>query len=170
MNKQLIFCLETNKKANTDWIYINEYLKMKYGHYNNIKFTPEYMGSKQRYNSNAVIKRLRDKRKMYPGKSYVLMCIDTDNLNSNQTQKKEYEKIKTYCKEKDYFLIWFHIDIEDVFQGHKVDNKQKVKEASNFQKHKMIKNLDLSVFEKNKESQHGSNLGLVLEEILGTHL
>ena len=167
MNKQLIFCLETNRKANTDWIYIQELLRKEYPPNASVKFTPVYMGSKQKYNSKGVKRDIKEKVSMYPGESYILMCIDTDNFASNPIQRREFDGIEKYCEENHYHLIWFNIDIEDVFQGHRIDSKSKVAEAAKFQRNKLIEKIDLSLFKKNKASIHGSNLCNILKDILG---
>ena len=87
----------------------------------NAKFTPVYMGSKQRYNSNDVKRDIKEKVSMYPGQSYILMCIDTDQFTSNPVQQREFDEIRKFCEENQYYLVWFHVDIEDVFQGHRID-------------------------------------------------
>jgi hypothetical protein len=165
MSKQLIFCLETNKKANTDWIYIKALLDRVYSPDNNVKYTPICMGSKQRYNARETKNSIKESVSMYPGDSYVLMCIDTDKLTSDPVQKKEFEEIKAYCDSNHYSLVWFNIDIEDVFQGHRVEASSKVKEAANYQRSHKINELDLSLFQKKAETQHGSNLMIALETI-----
>lgn len=170
MSKQLIFCLETNRSANTDWIYIQELLKRLYGVRTDVKYTPVYMGSKQKYRSPAIKKEINQKKRMFLGESYMLLCIDTDKINSDSVQKREFEDIKLYCRDNNYKIVWFNADIEDVFLGHKVDAKSKVKEAAKYQKNGLVSKLDVSVMERNIETQHGSNLVKVLKVILGEYM
>lgn len=52
---QVILCMETNKRAATDYIYINETIKRFYNCNNKIKISPVYMNNKTRYNSKDVL-------------------------------------------------------------------------------------------------------------------
>ena len=166
MGKQLIFCVETNSKAKTDWIYIQELIKAYFKIDNDIKLTPVFMGSKQKYNSNKVKKEISDNIKMYSGESEVILCIDTDQLNQNPTQVKEFENIKNYAKDKDYHFVWFNSDIESVFLGRTVTNERKVIEAGNFQRNNGISKVDLNLLKKTTENGKGSNIMNVLSKLL----
>lgn len=41
----MIFCLETNKRAGTDYIYIKEIINYLYQISNQVKISPIYMGT-----------------------------------------------------------------------------------------------------------------------------
>lgn len=166
MSKQLIFCVETNSKALTDSIYINEYVREYYLINNDIKITFIKMASKQKYKSKDVCASIKKCISMFQGESFILMCIDTDNINSNQVQKKEFYDIQKYCDNNGYHIIWFNLDIEDVFYGHRVEKKDKTKEAAKFRSRHLIKNVKEVDFKKKIETQHGSNLAIILDEIL----
>ncbi len=96
----------------------------------------------------------------------LIFCVETNNINSNQVQKREFYDIKKYCQDKGYSLVWFNLGIEDVFYGHRVEKKDKTKEAAKFRSRHLIKNVKEVDFKKKKETQHGSNLALVLDELL----
>lgn len=52
---QLILCMETTKKADTDGIYITEVIRHIYQLNNQIKISRIYMGSKNKYNARSVL-------------------------------------------------------------------------------------------------------------------
>ncbi len=166
MSKQLIFCVETNSKALTDSIYINEYVREFYLINNDIKITFVKMASKQKYKSKDVCANIKKSESMFKGDSFVLMCVDTDNINSNQVQKKEFYDIQKYCEDNGYRMIWFNLDIEDVFYGHRIEKKDKTKEAGKFRNKHLIEKIKEVDFKKRIETQHGSNLALILDELL----
>lgn len=166
MGKQLIFCVETNKSANTDWIYIQEVIKEYFIIDNEIKLTPVYMDSKQKYNSNKIKKEIKEYIRMYPGESEVLLCIDTDQMNTNPTQAKEFEEIQKYVEQNKYHLVWFSSVIEEVFLGKKVSDDQKVIEAGKFQRNKQISKVDINLLKRTSPNGKGSNIMNVLTELL----
>ena len=85
---QLIFCVETNKRADTDSIYINEMIHYLYNIDNKVKISKVYMGSKTKYKSKEIIKGINNKKEMYKlGDSIVIYCIDTDQYEMNQEHK-----------------------------------------------------------------------------------
>ena len=53
---QLILCVETNKKADTDSKYIFETIRYYYNVDNSVKLSKIYMGTKTKYNSKEVLK------------------------------------------------------------------------------------------------------------------
>lgn len=60
---QMILCLETNKKANTDYIYIKETIDFLYQKNNQIKISPLYMSTKTKYKSGDIIREIAKKKK-----------------------------------------------------------------------------------------------------------
>lgn len=62
---QMIFCLETNKRANTDYIYLKETINHMYQLSNQIKLSPVYMGTKTKYQSKDVLKEIIHKIKAF---------------------------------------------------------------------------------------------------------
>lgn len=78
---QVILCMETNKRAATDYIYINETIKQFYScnSNNKIKISPVYMNNKTRYNSKDVINEIQRLSKDYAGDTKVIYrkgCLD----------------------------------------------------------------------------------------------
>lgn len=109
MAQQLIFCLETDKKARTDKVYVMETIRRFYGSLSNrIKISYIYLGGKSKYNSQSVEKEIKEKGNQYQpnGPSYVIYCIDTDQFENNPAQYNQNKQIETYCQRKGYDLIY----------------------------------------------------------------
>lgn len=136
MGLQLIFCVETNKRAETDWVYIDETIKAKYKLSNQIKVSKINMETKSRYDARKVLGEIGKQSKRYKeyahGESKVIYCVDTDAYESNYEHKKELDDIKKFCEKNNYDLVWFCHDVEEVFLGKHVESSQKVKEAGAF--------------------------------------
>ena len=60
---QMIFCVETNKKADTDSIYLMDAIRHLYIINNQVKISKVYMGSKSKYKSKSVLKEISEKTK-----------------------------------------------------------------------------------------------------------
>lgn len=164
---QMIFCVETNKKADTDSIYITDTIKHWYKITNQIKINKVYMNTKTRYNSKDVIKEINQWIKKFTiGETKVIYCIDTDQYERNAEHAKELDKISQYCKENGYDLIWFCHDVEEVFLGQKVSDSQKVREAENFRKKKKIEDIPIEKLSCNEKRVCVSNILTVLDKYL----
>ncbi len=164
---QMILCVETNKKADTDSIYITDTIKHWYKITNQIRISKVYMNTKTRYNSKDVIKEINQWiNKFIIGESKVIYCIDTDQYERNAEHAKELDKISQYCKENGYDLIWFCHDVEEVFLGQKVSDSQKVREAENFRKKKKIEDIPIEKLSCNEKRVCVSNILNVLDKYL----
>lgn len=134
MGIQLLFCVETNNTANTDWIYINKTIRHYY------KLTPAVslkripMDGKSNYRSASVRTKIEDYTSKYSrnGRTVVFYCIDTDNFDIDPVRKKEFETIQDYCQKNDHEFIWFCRDIEEVYWGERVKSNTKTQMAAKF--------------------------------------
>lgn len=161
-NKQYIFCLETNKKANTDWLYIRKILD----HLNSSKqvfdkYTPLYMNGKNNYNSRFLIKNIKDSKNMYNGESVVIYCIDLDDYNIDYKTKEFIEAVERYCDDNGYSLIYFCRNIEEVFLGKIVSKEEKVKYAIRFSKQGLIDGELLKRLNSNTKALRTSNFIMI---------
>lgn len=164
---QLIMCVETNKRADTDSSYINEAIYHIYNIDNKVKLSKVYMGAKMKYKSKEVLKEIDNKKNMFHlGKSIVIYCIDTDWYEINQEHKSDFDKIEKYCLSNNYELIWFCHDVEEVFLGNKVADSEKVKQAANFKNNNGIKNIRIDLLQKSEKNARTSNMLLVLDKYL----
>lgn len=167
MGLQLIFCVETNKGAETDWVYIDETIKAKYKLSNQISLKKICMETKSKYNSRKVFKEIEEKTRRYThGKTKVIYCIDTDAYESNYEQKQEFEDVKRFCAINGYDLIWFCHDVEEVFLGKQVENSQKVKEAGAFRNGRKIGNISDARLSAIGLGAKSSNILRVLDKYL----
>ncbi len=164
---QLILCMETTKKADTDGIYITEVIRHMYQLNNQIKISRIYMGSKNKYNARNVLLEIKDKTDSYiSGETKVIYCIDTDNYEKDPKHAAELTQITQFCEHHDYDLIWFCHDVEDVFLGEKISDSHKVSEAGAFRRNERIKKIPhdkLSCCDKNV---HTSNILNILDKYL----
>lgn len=164
---QMIFCVETNKKADTDSVYITETIKHLYEINNQVKINKVYMGTKTKYKSKDVLKEIEKKTKAFTiGETKVIYCIDTDEFEKNIEHERELTEISRFCKDNGYELIWFCHDIEDVFLGERISDSQKVKEAGIFRKKRKIEEADLYKLSSSIKRAHTSNLVCILDKYL----
>lgn len=167
MDKQLLFCVETNKRANTDYIYIKETLDFYYEYDNHkVSIKPIYMRTKTKYNSKVVQKEIADKRKAFKGETIVIYCIDTDCIDKEYEVKALFDNINNYCKVNNYELAWFCIDVEDVYLGKQVSDKQKVNEAAKFRNNKTISSVPIEHLNSNKCKRRYSNILSIIDQYL----
>ena len=164
---QLILCVETNKKADTDSKYIFETIRYYYNVDNSVKLSKIYMGTKTKYNSKEVLKEIKQKKSMFSlGSSMVIYCIDTDQYEKNPNHKKEYDEIQKYCEHENYEMIWFCHDVEEVFIGYKVSDSDKTKKAAEFVKKNIVKNVNYKKLSSDKLIKNTSNMLLVFDKYL----
>ena len=95
---QMIFCVETNRKAEADSIYITETIRYWYELNNQTKISKIYMNTKSKYNSKDVLKEINKKSRDYTfGETRVIYCIDTDQYEKNIEHAKEFENINFFA-------------------------------------------------------------------------
>ena len=166
MRLQLIFCVETNRQADTDWVYISEAIHVRYNIPPQISLNKIYMETKSKYDSRKVLGEIDKRTKCYNGKTQVIYCIDTDAYESNFEQKKEFEAIKGFCEKHNYELVWFCHNVEEVFLGRRVENSQKKKEAGTFRSSKGIEHVSEEKLSATEVRNKGSNIFGILDQYL----
>lgn len=161
---QMIFCLETNKRAGTDYIYIKEILSNLYQMNNHVKISPIYMGTKTKYQSKDILRDIRQKTKEYiHGETKVIYCIDTDEYERVSEDANAFRDIRQFCEEREYELIWFCHDVEEVFVGQSISDSQKVKVAKAFRNNKDIEKLSRERLSEKGPKSCASNILRVLD-------
>lgn len=167
MALQMIFCVETNKKADMDSIYISETLKSIYEIDNKVKINKVYLEKKSKYNAKDVSREIESKIKAFTiGETKVIYCIDTDAYEANYEHKRELEDIAHFCQDKGYELVWFCHDVEEVYLGKKVSDSQKVSEAATFRRKKSIENIHIDKLSSNVMRKGASNILKILDKYL----
>lgn len=164
---QIIFCVETNKKADTDGIYISEIIRHLYQLNNQIKLSKVYMNTKSKYRSKDVLREITTKTKAFTiGETKVIYCIDTDAYEKDINHKTELNEITRFCGQNGYDLIWFCHNVEDVFLGKLIPDSQKVQEAAAFRRKQRIKEICPAQLSTDIKRVHTSNILLVLDKYL----
>lgn len=164
---QMILCLETNSRANTDYIYIKEAMDFLYRKSNQIKISPVYMDGKTKYQSKRVLGEIRNKTKAFiAGETKVIYCIDTDEFEKNTEHANAFRDIQKFCEANGYDLIWFCHDVEEVFQGRQIPDSLKVKEAGAYRRKREIEKLPVEKLSEETRRSHTSNLLCILDKYL----
>ena len=169
MGLQLIFAVETNKKCNSDWIYIKDTIEY-FSSYERtqVKFSVVYMDGKGNYNSKKKEKEIKSLASQYSStsntnRSRVIYCFDCDDYDSKMDDLKFLEEAKKYCDEHEYDFVWFCKDVEQVYIGKKVDDSQKKKEAATFKAKKQINSIDSKKLLMKNYRNNTSNIMNVLD-------
>lgn len=168
MGLQLIFVVETDKKCNSDWMYIKDTVEYFYEYERTqIKFSQVYMGGKWKYTKtekeiNKLITQYKSSAK--DNQSAVIFCFDCDNYDVEQEDAQFLKASKKYCDEKGYEFVWFCKDIERVYLGKKVNDKEKKSKASNFKEKGLIANVNLNRLSVDSYRANSSNIMCILDK------
>lgn len=146
MGLQLIFVVETNKKCNSDWIYIKDTIEHFYKYDKaHVKFTPVYMDGRGKYEKKE--KEIKNWIKQYASmtktnQTKVIYCFDCDDYDVKAEDLAFLDKVQNYCNTKGYDFVWFCKDIECVYIGEKVADSNKKSKAAMFKEKKLIEKVD----------------------------
>lgn len=168
MSKQILFCVETNSKSETDLVYIRETISNYYDLGNSIRIRFIFFEGKGNYKKKDILKKIADQTKQYKaiGPTHVIYCIDTDRYDADPAQMRELNEIKHYCEQQGYDLIWFCRDVEDVYWGKQIHKDEKTKAAAKFRSSKRIKSIADQNLRCEDYSRHRSNILQVLDRYL----
>lgn len=169
MGLQLILCVETNKKTQSDYIYIKETIEHFYKYDSTqVKISPVYMDGKTHYKEKQ--KDINNLIKKYGSvsscnKSIVIYFFDCDNYDTKKEDEIFLKKVQEYCKANGYYFGWFCKDIERVYIGKKVTDKQKGKEAVSFKRTKQINHISKDKLTRKHFVNNTSNICYLLDQI-----
>lgn len=163
MSRQILLCVETNKKARTDYKYIVATIKKYYIDDRKIIQRPIFLDSKTKYNAKDKVREINKAKKEFPGETNVIYFIDVDDYNKSAEAKTLFDTIEKYCKEHGYKLVFFNMDVEDVYLGAQVHKDEKVKKAEEFTRKKLIENVTEAQLRSNSFKQHTSNILNILD-------
>ncbi len=172
MGKQLIFCVETNKNNQSDWIYIKEILGEFYQNNNvSVKYSKVFLDGKGNYNATRVNNEKKQLISQYKAassdnESIVLYVFDTDDFDSKSEDQEFWDRIETYCKQNDYRLVFFCKDIERVLINEKIETHQKKKRAEQFKRYSTIKSVDVNKLNSEIIKYNSSNILIILDDYL----
>jgi len=170
---QLIFCVETNSKCKSDFVYIRNTIDHFYDYDRaHVQFRPVYMDGKGNYNTRKTDRKIKElsvpfERASKNNESYTLFCFDCDDYDANPSDSRFLNDAYSFCKKKDnYRFVWFCKDVEDVYLGRRIENHQKKKEAEEYARKGLIKTLNINHLNFTSYLPHRSNLCVVLDEFL----
>ena len=164
MNKQILFCVETTKQANTDYQYIRETILHFYTENKKNIYRPIYMESKSRYNSNTVLKEIRRKQKVFKGETHVIYFIDTDDYDISPEANQELDQIRSFCAKNSYDFVFFCKDVEDVYYGRRIPATSKVQTVEQFKRRHSIRTINAIQLQSEKYKHHYSNIMTILDK------
>ncbi|MCM1302953.1 MAG: hypothetical protein NC306_02375 [Butyrivibrio sp.] len=125
------------------------------------------MNTKSRYASRDVEKEIDQKTRDFThGDTRVIYCIDTDQYERNMEHAAEFNDISQFCAGKNYDLIWFCHDVEEVFLGKRISDSEKVSEASSFRRKKKIEEIPGDKLSCKEKRMCTSNILSVLDKYL----
>lgn len=168
MRKQILFCIETKKKAKTDKIYIDETIDRFYHLGSDIRKRFIYLDGKGNYNKPKVENEITLQTKKFgmDNPTIVIYCLDTDKHDSDPVQANELESVIKYCKAKGYEFVWFCRDVEDVYWGEQIPDSEKTQRAAQFKKGRKISEIKESNLRNNRKTRHKSNIMTILDKHL----
>ena len=143
MSRQILFCVESNNKARTDYQYIEETLKRFYKVDRKIRYRAIYLGSKTKYNAKDKVREINKNIKTFIGETTVIYFIDVDDYDTSYDTKKLYD---------------------DIEMGNSVKDKEKVSKVAEFKRKKMIENVDEFMLRMDYHKRHCSNILKVLDK------
>lgn len=167
---QIILICECDSKSRSDYHYIKATIDKNYDlREKNIKLSPIYLAGKGNWNKKE--RQINDYRSKYrsTGGTKVIFCLDYDDPKKTNNSIAKNNEIEKYCEQKDYELVWFNGNIEQVFLGRDIRKSEKVKEAEKFLSSRKIKTFDTNKLSINKITLKikGSNLLVVLDKLIG---
>lgn len=167
MNLQLVLCVEANRKAKTDNIYIKQTISRFYNIGNNVRLTFINMGGKSNFKAPDVKRQVKQYCQDYKiGATVVLYCIDLDNYETDAEQVSLNKGVTEFAQRNNHEIIWFCRDIEEVYLGRRVDKSEKTKLALEFARKGNIQFVEADKLEHGKESKGTSNILVVLDKYL----
>lgn len=168
MGKQLLFCVEADRQSKTDWVYIHDTIDWFYKITNDISIKPIFMGGKTNYRRDKVKRQIREHINAYRknGRTFVIYCIDTDELSADPDRAREFSEIQKYCEKNECGFIWFCRNIEEVFWGKEVERSEKLEYAKRFRNNSKISEVKESNLNRQQQVNCTSNILDILNQIL----
>lgn len=171
MGLQLIFVVETDKKCKSDWVYIKDTIDSFFTYDTaQIKLSPVYLNGKGNYRTKEKEISLLESQYRSTSRnnsSQVIMCLDCDDYDIKPEDMEFLNSAKQYCMGKGWDFVWFCKDVERVYIGKKVPDKEKKEEAAKFKAKKCIELVEKSSLTSDAYIQNTSNIINVIKKYLG---
>ena len=156
---QLIIVMETRSSNKSDYMYIKSTIDYYYKP-RTFGITKLYAETKSKLiTQDAKIESIKAKTDR---NVIVILCADYD-------REEELNKIiVTYCNANHYELVWMNPNIEEVYWGKHVDDKDKEREAIKFQqkKNKLLPTLTNISSQEPLNKKKTSNILIILDKYL----
>lgn len=126
-----------------------------------------YMNGKGNYKNKEKDIRSLSKQYQSAGKgnqSKVMLCFDCDEYEKDMYDQQFLNDVRQYCRSMNYEFVWFCKDIESVYLGRSVEDKQKKKESAIFKAQNGIKHVDVNKLLVKNYRMNSSNLMCVLDK------
>lgn len=168
MGSQFVFVVETNKKCQSDWMYIKDTIEHFYTFDGTqVKLSTVYMDGRGNYKKKekdiqSLISQYKASSKK--NQSKVIYCFDCDNFDMNAEDENFLKNAKQYCEENGYEFVWFCRDIEQVYIGKQVEKSQKRTEAATFKAKKLITNMNADKLLKKNYCVSASNFMNIMDQ------
>lgn len=133
MGAQFIFVVEADEKCRSDWNYIKATIERFYTYDPaHVKLKPVYMAGKNNYRNKK--KEVNTLMRKYKGnteknQSIVIYCFDCDEYDTRKEDSLFLEEARTFCEKNGYYFVWFCKDVERVYLGKKVADRDKKKNS-----------------------------------------
>ena len=151
--------METRSAVRSDWMYIKSAIDY---FYRPRTFALDKIFASSKGELIKQDKKLESKKNDKNREFKIIIVADYDR------EEEINDRIKKYCEKQDFDLVWMNLDVEDVFLGKQIKNKDKKTEAIKFQARK----LDLIPKLKGLENpnpltkRNSTNLLLVLDKYI----
>lgn len=166
MSRQILMCVETNRRSNTDSVYISCTLSHYYEESRKISRKTIHLGSKTKYCDRKCQLEINKYKKGFPGETTVIYFIDMDEYAAKPEDKKLLDDIKNFCLQRQYELVLFNKDVEDVFWGIQCTDSEKLKKAEQFRMKNLINSVGEDSLSSVPISRHQSNILSILDKYL----
>ena len=171
MGRQFIFVVETNKKCQSDWMYIKDTIEHFYAFdRTQVKLSVVYMDGRGNYEKKEKdVQNLISQYKAASKKnqSRVIYCFDCDEYDRKPEDADFLKNARKFCEDRGYEFVWFCKDIENVYIGERIDDSQKKKEAVNFKSRKLISRVIEKNLSQNNYKIASSNILNALDKCSG---
>lgn len=165
----VIQCFESDPQSKTDNMYVKTVLEQHYPRFNQIKFSPIYMGSKHAYKSPKTLREISKTRHQVSSKDtvHVVYFLDKDQHLTNSEDAEFVRQAEIFAKQNGYHIVWFVKQIEDVFLTSPVKSSEKVATAR-----RAIRSIDSKGYHHyqltipNPQQPGESNMLLILDSLL----
>ena len=164
MKRQVLICVETNVRSNTDYVYITCTLNHFCENSREIKYRPIYLESKTKYRDKKKQAEIKKWKRAYPGDTTVIYFIDMDECHVKPEDNKLLDDIKAFCSQEMYELVLFNRDIEDVYWNYQVPKTEKIEKADQFKAKNLIANIPADTLSSITIPHHKSNILRILDK------